>query len=140
MKVLAARLDLDVICEETYGLRDWLERVDWRAEPPERCETCYRLRLGRAAEVAAERGFGAVSTTLLISRQQDHDLVRRVGRECAERCGLPFLDRDWRPLADESHDEAQRMRLYLQQYCGCIFSEDERYRDTGKHLYRGDEA
>jgi predicted adenine nucleotide alpha hydrolase (AANH) superfamily ATPase len=29
--------------------------------------------------------------------------------------------------------------LYRQQYCGCIFSEFERFKDTDLHLYKGGE-
>jgi predicted adenine nucleotide alpha hydrolase (AANH) superfamily ATPase len=129
------RLGFPMLYDEEYGLRPWLEQVDWRGDC--RCESCYRLRLRQSARVARERGLDAVSTTLLVSRHQDHDLVRRVGEECAESEGVEFLYRDWRPLAEEAHEEAARMRLYLQQYCGCVFSEYERYRDTTRHLYRG---
>ncbi len=49
---------------------------------------------------------------------------------------MPFAYSDWRDLAERGHEEARRRSLYRQQYCGCIFSEYERYKDTGLHLYR----
>lgn len=134
-KLLADRLGLETICEEQYGLWDYLEVVDWRG--PGRCEGCYRMRMGRVARLAREGGFEAVTTTLLSSRQQDHELVRRIGEECAEEHGVRFLYCDWRDLSEEGHREARAMGLYMQQYCGCIFSEYERFKDTTKHLYRG---
>ena len=136
-KVLAERVGLEMIYTETYGLREWLEAVRWRStERPERCADCYRLRLERVAALACERGLEAFTTTLLVSRHQNHALVRRIGQQCARARGVPFLYRDWRPLAEPTHEEARRMNLYLQQYCGCVFSEWERYRDTTRHLYR----
>lgn len=134
-RVLQERLPIAVIYVEEYGLREFLEAVDWRGGG--RCEDCYRLRLSRTARKAADRGMDAMTTTLLSSRHQDHQLIRRVGEECAEQAGVEFLYRNWRPLAEESHRRAQKMNLYLQSYCGCIFSECERYRETSRHLYRG---
>lgn len=135
-KMLAERMGPEMTYDEQYGLRQWLERVDWRGDG--RCEDCYRLRLTRVAQAARDGGLDAMTTTLLVSRHQHHQLVRRVGEECAAERGIEFLYRDWRPLADESHEEARRLRLYLQQYCGCVFSEYERFRDTARHLYRGE--
>jgi hypothetical protein len=95
------------------------------------------MRLGRTAARAAESGCDAFSTTLLTSRHQDHELIRRVGVECQATHNVDFLYRDWRHMAEQNHEEASRMNLYLQQYCGCVFSESDRYRDTTRHLYRG---
>ncbi len=134
-KVLQERLPIRVIYEEDYGLREYLQHVGWRGDA--RCAGCYRLRLGRTAREAADRGFGAFSTTLLGSGHQDHELIAGVARQCAQEAGTEFLYRDWRPLAEESHERARSMNLYLQNYCGCVFSECERFRDTSRHLYRG---
>ena len=135
LKILQERLPLPVIYEEQYGLREWLDRVYWRDAG--RCSSCYRLRLRRTARQARERRIEAFTTTLLASTHQDHDLVRRIGTECAEAEGVEFLYRDWRGLAEESRRRAAELRLYLQQYCGCILSEYERFKDTTLQLYRG---
>ncbi len=133
-KVLAERMAIPTEYEERYGLREFLENVRWSGD--ERCGDCYRLRLSRAAREAARRGFDAVTTTLLSSRHQDHDLVRAVAQECCRECGVEFLYEDWRPRADESYRRARAMNLYMQNYCGCMFSEWERFRNTSRHLYR----
>jgi len=135
VKQLQEHLPVPIVFVEDYGLREWLEGVDWRGR--ERCADCYRLRLRHAAVEARERGIGAISTTLLTSAHQHHEMIRGIGAECAEAEGVEFVHRDWRPLAESNHEEAARLRLYLQQYCGCVFSECERFKDTGKHLYRG---
>jgi hypothetical protein len=116
-------------------LRTFLKAVDW--EGGGRCEGCYRLRLQKTADLAAAEAFDAFSTTLLSSQHQHHEMVRRLGNQCAAEAGVEFLYRDWRDLAEKSHEEARSMNLYLQQYCGCVFSEYDRYKDTKKHLYRG---
>ena len=135
VKVLQERLPMPVIYDEEYGLLRYLQQVDWDART--RCADCYRLRLERTAELAVKRDIPAITTTLLGSTHQDVDLIARIGREAAERHGREFLVEDWRPLAEAGHDEAKRIRLYLQNYCGCIFSEHERFRDTSTHVYRG---
>jgi len=93
------------------------------AEPAKRCEVCYRARLERAAARAVELGLGAFCTTLLVSPYQRHDLIRGVGGEIAERAGLEFLYRDFRPLFREGQGKARAMGMHMQKYCGCAFSE-----------------
>lgn len=135
VKVLQERMPVEVIYEEAYGLQHFLEEVDWRSG--RRCRDCYRLRLERTAEVAAREGAEAITTTLFTSPHQDHELVAEVGRKCAERLGIDFLYRDWRDMAEGNRERARDLGLYLQQYCGCMFSEYDRFKDTGRHLYKG---
>jgi predicted adenine nucleotide alpha hydrolase (AANH) superfamily ATPase len=135
LKVLQERIPLAVTYEEDYGLMHYLASVRWAGT--ERCADCYRLRLERTARHAAEHGFEAMTTTLLGSTRQNHALIERTGRECAGRHGVEFLYADWRPCAEEGHRRAREMKLYLQNYCGCIFSEWDRFKDTAEHVYRG---
>jgi len=137
LKVLQERIPLDVIYDEQYGLVEYLSSVRWQAARGARCADCYRLRLDRTAREARERGFDAFSTTLLASEHQAHEHVRRIAEQAAKRAGVEFHYADWRPLAQQNHARAAQMRLYLQSYCGCVFSEWERFRDTSRHLYRG---
>ncbi|MDR1636705.1 MAG: epoxyqueuosine reductase QueH [Treponema sp.] len=95
--------------------------------PPSRCAFCYRLRLEKTAEKAGREGFDAFSTTMLISPYQNHDLIRALGEELAGSYGVVFLYRDFRPRFREGRGKAGELGLYLQKYCGCIFSEEERY-------------
>jgi len=136
VRVLADHERLDLLVDARYDPKVFLGSVPW--DRPERCEACYRMRLAETARVAAERGFAAIATTMMASAHQDHEVLRRIGREVAAARGLEFLDEDWRPLAARGHEEAKRRSLYRQQYCGCLFSEAERFGPTGLHLYRGD--
>jgi hypothetical protein len=135
LKVLQERIPIKVDYVEDYGLTEYLNMVRWPGS--ERCADCYRLRLERTARHAAEHGFEAMTTTLLGSTHQNHDLIVGIGRECAAHRGVEFLYADWRSIAEEGHGRAQEMKLYLQTYCGCVFSEWERFRDTSLHVYRG---
>ena len=40
---------------------------------------------------------------------------------------MSFLYRDFRPGFRQGQAEARSLGLYLQKYCGCVFSEEERY-------------
>ena len=97
-----------------------------------RCPVCYRLRMRSAARYAAENGFTHFTTTLLISPYQNHELLAQTAREAAEEFGVSFLYRDFRPSFREGQDRARAMGLYMQKYCGCIFSEEDRYRKRKK--------
>jgi predicted adenine nucleotide alpha hydrolase (AANH) superfamily ATPase len=87
-----------------------------------RCAFCYRLRLEQTARTAKERGFDAFSTTLLISPYQNHELLRESAENAARDAGIEFLYRDHRPRFREGQAEARRLGLYMQKFCGCIFS------------------
>ena len=87
---------------------------------------------------AARAGADAFATTLTLSPHQDHALIREVAEAVARDHGVPFFYRDWRDVHDAAQEKARRMNLYRQQYCGCIFSEFERFRDTSRGLYKGD--
>lgn len=136
VKTLRDSLKLDIECSENYGLREFLRAV--AGSEDERCRICYSLRFDAACARAKELGIPSVTTTLFASPHQDHDLLETVGREAAARHGVEFLRRDFRPGHSGAREKAQKMKLYKQQYCGCIFSEYERYVDTDIHLYRGD--
>ena len=134
-KALQEHLPVPMIYREQYGLKHFLRRVDW--ESPNRCRECYRMRLTETAQEAARRGFDAFSTTLLTSQNQKHDSVEQVAQECAEEAGVAFHYGDWRRLDDANRRRASRLGLYRQQYCGCIFSEYERFQHSLRHVYRG---
>jgi predicted adenine nucleotide alpha hydrolase (AANH) superfamily ATPase len=92
-----------------------------------RCSYCYRVRLMRTALEAKKRNFESFSTTMLISKHQDHSVIRRLGNEIADDVGLDFIYIDLRKRWKETIRISRDLRMYRQPYCGCIFSEQERY-------------
>jgi len=121
----AANENLELKMHDEYGLRLFLNETFPYTEG--RCKKCYFMRLEKVASVAAEEGFKAFTTSLLISPYQEHEAVRRIGEEAAARHGVEFLYRDFRPLFREGQSAARSMGVYMQKYCGCIFSEEERF-------------
>jgi predicted adenine nucleotide alpha hydrolase (AANH) superfamily ATPase len=73
-------------------------------------------------------GYDGISSSLLISPYQSHDLIRRIGENAAIQYGVRFYYRDFRPCFRKGQNQAREMGFYMQKYCGCIFSEEERYR------------
>jgi len=96
----------------------------------ERCKRCYHVRLEATAEHAADNGFDAFTSTLLVSHHQQHDAVRDIGEELAGRYEVPFHYQDFRDGWDQGKAIATQYGLYRQKYCGCLFSEWERYRGS----------
>lgn len=95
--------------------------------PSARCGFCYRIRLRQTARFAAEHGFDTISTSLLVSPYQKHELIIQEGERAAAEFGLAFYYQDFRPYFREGQEKARERGLYMQGYCGCIYSEKERY-------------
>lgn len=121
----AERIDLQVIYQPDYDLEGFLRRVVYRES--NRCGQCYHDRL-RATALTARRGrFDAFTSTLLYSKFQKHDQIRAIGEAVGKEVGVPFHYRDFRTGWKEGVDESKRLKMYRQQYCGCIYSEKERF-------------
>jgi len=127
---LAARLGLTVDYDREYGLRHYLRQVVFHED--DRCRLCYQMRLAAVARRARELGVAAFSSTLLYSRYQQHDLIRELGEEAAAREGIAFYYRDFRGGWQRGIELSKEWQLYRQPYCGCIYSEEERYRGKGR--------
>lgn len=122
----AADIGMRLELNNAYALRPFIRAVYPDFE--HRCETCYRLRMEETARFAAEKGFHSFTTTLLISPYQNHELIVKTAEEAATRYGVSFLYRDFRPYFREGQEAARGKGFYMQKYCGCVFSEEERYR------------
>lgn len=90
-----------------------------------RCEYCYVSRLEKVFEYAKENGYTHVTTTLLISPFQKHDVIKKVCESLAKKYDVIFLYKDYRPLFEEGQKKAKELGIYRQKYCGCIYSIDE---------------
>ena len=111
--------------ETEYGLTEYLRKVVYHEK--ERCGICYEMRLEKTAQQAVKSGADAFSSTLLYSKYQNHTAITKIGREMADKYGVEFYYDDFREGWQEGIDRAISMDLYRQPYCGCIYSEQERY-------------
>lgn len=121
----AVMADLPVVWKDEYRLEEFLAAV--AADPTTRCRYCYASRLEAAARTAAELGFEHYTSSLLYSRYQRHDEIRELGEEIGRRHGVAFHYDDYRRGWRRGIDRSKELGLYRQQYCGCIYSEKDRY-------------
>jgi len=115
------------IIDNTYNLMEYFKAVKWGSK---RCDGCYQLRLEKTAKVASEQKVGLFSSTMLISPYQDISLISEIGDDEAKKVGINFLAINLRKYYREGHRIAKEMGIYMQNYCGCIFSEEERFREA----------
>ena len=117
--------NLKIIYRDEYRLEEFLQNVVFREK--ERCIYCYHTRLKATAQVARKGKFDFFTTTLLYSKSQKHQLVKEIGDGLAKESGVKFLYEDFRKGWKDGIEISHEMGFYRQQYCGCIYSEKERY-------------
>jgi len=124
---LTLRMKVEFV-ELTYDPEAWHDRIRGLEQEPERgrrCEQCFHIRLGRAAQYAHENNFKVFTSTLGISRWKDFEQVNRCGLKAAARYpGLIYWMRNWRKQGGSQRmvQLAKEQNLYRQNYCGCIYS------------------
>ena len=125
LKIYSEKIGLKVIYRDEYLLEEFLRNVSHRVK--ERCPYCYSVRLEATAREAKKNAFDRFSTTLLQSTHQDHALIKETGERIAREIGIPFYYEDFRQGWKKGVEVSKAMELYRQQYCGCIYSEKERF-------------
>ncbi len=131
VKEFSHRVGLEVDIRDGYDLDEFFVRASGKGAL--RCEQCYRMRLDAAGEAAKKSGLNVFTTSLLYSKYQKHDLVKGIGREMASQHGVEFYYEDFRQGWREGILESKAMGLYRQQYCGCVYSERDRFQRSIKY-------
>ncbi|HSO71846.1 MAG TPA: epoxyqueuosine reductase QueH [Thermodesulfobacteriota bacterium] len=125
LEEFAPTVSLPLLVHKAYEMEEFLRLVVFRET--ERCRFCYAMRLKAAALAAKEGNFEAFTATLLYSRFQKHEAIKEIGQQIGREVGVPFYYSDFRPGWQEGIGESKRLGLYRQKYCGCIYSEKERF-------------
>jgi predicted adenine nucleotide alpha hydrolase (AANH) superfamily ATPase len=121
----AAKIRLPIIWDRNYHLEEFLRTIVFREQ--DRCRFCYYLRLKATAQVAKGGKFDAFTSTLLYSKFQNHEVIRELGQQVVQEVGVPFYYVDFRKGWATGNAQSKKLGLYKQQYCGCIFSERDRF-------------
>ncbi|MBE5775101.1 MAG: epoxyqueuosine reductase QueH [Clostridiales bacterium] len=123
IEVIRGEYDAETFMNLSKGLEDV-------PEGGERCTRCFRLRLGKTAQAAAQGGYDYFTTTLSISPLKDAQRLNAIGGEFAQAFGVPYLFSDFKKKNGykRSCELSAQYGLYRQDYCGCIFSQMERER------------
>lgn len=123
---VAERMGVKVIGSTTeYDSRKWFRNVAYREES--RCLHCYADRLERTLSLAKRGRFDFYTSTLLYSKFQQHKRIAELGRDMVGNGKCEFYYHDFREGWKEGIERSKEMGIYRQQYCGCLFSENERY-------------
>jgi predicted adenine nucleotide alpha hydrolase (AANH) superfamily ATPase len=125
LKQYSESIGLKVIYQTDYKIEKFLQSIVFREK--ERCRYCYYDRLKATALVAKKGKFEGFTTTLLYSKFQNHELIRQTGEALAKKYGLKFFHHDFREGWKLGIEESKHLKMYRQQYCGCIYSEKDRY-------------
>jgi len=125
VKEIEEKLKIRMIYQDRYELEDFLRKIVFREH--ERCRLCYHIRLDAAAQIAQKGKFNAFTSTLLGSKHQKHELIKEIGMAVGKERGVDFFYTDFREGWAEGRELSKSLELYRQQYCGCIFSEKERF-------------
>ncbi|MBP7056614.1 MAG: epoxyqueuosine reductase QueH [Candidatus Omnitrophica bacterium] len=120
------------INESGYNIDDYFEHIVYNEGSRERCPSCWWLRALRAAKFAKENGFDSFTTTLLASPYQDHEVLKSICEDVGKNCGIEFYYKDFRPFFKESQAKAREKGIYMQNYCGCLYSEMEKIDGKGQ--------
>lgn len=125
LEAYADQNEMKVIFQEEYDLEGFLQKIIFREK--NRCSVCYHERLLSTALMAKRGKFDCYSTTLLYSKFQKHEVIKSIGESIGESVGIPFYYEDFRVGWKEGIETSKQLEMYRQQYCGCIYSEKERY-------------
>jgi predicted adenine nucleotide alpha hydrolase (AANH) superfamily ATPase len=129
LKDYAEKTELTVICDESYNINEFLRKTANNED--KKCELCYTMRLTGTALLAKEGGFDAFTTTLLYSKYQNHELIKKIALDLSEEYGITFYYEDFRTGWGRGIKKSKKLGIYRQKYCGCIYSERERYFKEG---------
>lgn len=127
LKKLESLWSLELEYMDYYGLTEYIRNV--AGNEANRCEYCYTVRLETAAKKAKELKADAFTTSLLVSPYQKFGLIADIGRTMQEKYSVEFFMEDFRPGFNEGGKMSRELDLYRQKYCGCIYSEMERFQD-----------
>lgn len=108
-----------------YEMAKGLEHIP---EGGERCFRCYELRMREAAMLAKEGGYDFFTTTLSISPLKNAQKLNEIGEALQAELGIRHLPSDFKKKGgyQRSTQLSKEYELYRQNYCGCVFSKNER--------------
>ena len=126
LKEYAKSINVQAIFHEEYGLKEFCKNTIDDLE--NRCSNyCYKVRLEQTVKYAKENGYDSFTSTLFVSTYQKHEELKQICEELAKQYEINFVYRDFRVGFRQGQAKARELGLYMQKYCGCIFSEEDRY-------------
>lgn len=110
-----------------YDMETWFQVVKGLEKEPERgrrCSLCFHMRLRRTFELAGQKGFTAVASTLSISPYKATRQINAEGLKLAEAFDIKFIPENFK--RQNGYQTGRKMALEMdirhQDYCGCVYS------------------
>ncbi len=128
LEQFCASRQVELLCPQ-YLPSEFFQAVNLVEQKPQRCPVCWFLRLNKTADIAKEKSFDSFTTSLLVSPYQDQEALKKIGSNISKDKQVEFFYEDFRPGFKRAHNLAKEERIYCQKYCGCVYSEIERYRN-----------
>jgi len=125
LKKYAQDSNLPMIWQKGYEMEEFLRKVCFRES--NRCQICYYDRLYATVKIAKKGNFEYFSSTLLYSKQQNHEKIIETAKALGKQNGVKFYYKDFREGWNYGIEKSKELGMYRQQYCGCIYSEKQRY-------------
>ncbi len=125
----AEKLELPMLwADSLWNIQTWTYDVsNLQAQGQNRCSYCYASRFEQSAKAAKVNGTDAFCSSLLYSKYQNHDDIIEQANTVSYKYDIPFYYEDFRVDWQKGIDISKKFDLYRQNYCGCIYSEAERY-------------
>lgn len=91
-----------------------------------RCNVCYFLRMERTAVLAKKMGYDFFGTTLTVSPYKHSKTINEIGEKISKMHNIKFLYSDFKKEDGykRSVELAKEYNLYRQNYCGCIYAQN----------------
>jgi predicted adenine nucleotide alpha hydrolase (AANH) superfamily ATPase len=114
-----------------YEPNAFLCKVRGYEDEPEggaRCTICFLMRMEKTCEYALMHGIEAFTTSLSVSPHKDMSIISKIGNDLSLKYGVTFLAEDFKKKNGflRSVELTKAYELYRQDYCGCVFSKQER--------------
>lgn len=116
-------VNVPLVIDDDYGVREFTQSVINDIDG--RCRFCYVSRLAKTVKYAKENGYDAFTTTLLVSPYQNHEMIIEIAEGLAKQYGIQFIYQDFRKGYRIGQQMARDAGIYMQKYCGCVYSEEE---------------
>ena len=115
-----------------YNNKEYTKKLSEYKDEPEggkRCRICYRLRMEETFSYASRHNYAYCTTVMSISNRKNADWINEIGEELQKKYpNTTYLYADFKK--DDGiirNDEMNKqLNLYHQNYCGCIYSLEER--------------
>lgn len=119
------------LVEEKYNPKEYFDSIkglENLGEKSKRCYNCYEFRMDMAAKYAKENCFDYFTTTLSISPYKNAEWINVIGEKLQQKYEIDYLFADFKKKNGykRSLELSKIYNLYRQDYCGCIYSKEER--------------